>query len=53
MVTAGIITGNKSKKIRMSKMSVEYVDKFWELIDEIPEHHTFCINGTSVTFNRF
>jgi CPA1 family monovalent cation:H+ antiporter len=35
MVAAGLITGNHSKSRGMSDVTAEYVDKFWELIDEI------------------
>lgn len=45
MVIAGIITGNKSRKFGMSEMSAEYVDKFWELIDEILNTILFVLMG--------
>jgi CPA1 family monovalent cation:H+ antiporter len=35
MVAAGLITENHSKIRGMSDVTAEYVDKFWELIDEI------------------
>jgi CPA1 family monovalent cation:H+ antiporter len=35
MVVAGIITGNHGKAFGMSTTTAEYIDKFWELIDEI------------------
>ena len=53
MVTAGIITGNKSKKLGMSKMSVEYVDKFWELIDEILNTILFVLMGLQLLLIDF
>jgi len=45
MVVAGIITGNKSRDLGMSKITAEYVDKFWELIDEILNAILFVIMG--------
>ncbi|MEZ4822503.1 MAG: cation:proton antiporter [Ignavibacteria bacterium] len=35
MVAAGVITGNHGKEFGMSKVTNEYIDKFWELIDGI------------------
>ena len=34
MVVAGLITGNKGKNFGMSEITANYIDKFWELIDE-------------------
>lgn len=45
MVAAGIITGNKARDLGMSKITTEYVDKFWELIDEILNAILFVIMG--------
>ena len=45
MVTAGIITGNHSKEFGMSEITAEYVDKFWELIDEILNAILFVLIG--------
>lgn len=53
MVIAGVITGNKSKKFGMSKMSVEYVDKFWELIDEILNTILFVLMGLQLLLIDF
>ena len=35
MVAAGLITGNRSKEYGMSDLTAQYVDKFWELLDDI------------------
>ncbi len=35
MVVAGIIVGNHGVKYGMSNLTEEYVNKFWELVDEI------------------
>ena len=45
MVAAGIITGNHGRKFGMSAMTVEYVDKFWEIIDEILNATLFVLIG--------
>jgi CPA1 family monovalent cation:H+ antiporter len=45
MVAAGIITGNKSKSDGMSTVTAEYIDKFWELIDEILNAILFVLIG--------
>lgn len=45
MVAAGLITGNHSKKTGMSEMTAEYIDKFWELMDEILNAILFVLIG--------
>jgi CPA1 family monovalent cation:H+ antiporter len=45
MVAAGLITGNQSKIRGMSDVTAEYVDKFWELIDEILNAVLFVLIG--------
>jgi len=45
MVMAGIITGNKSRAEGMSNSSEEYIDKFWEMIDEIFNAILFLLIG--------
>jgi len=45
MVAAGLITGNQSKNLGMSSVTAEYVDKFWELIDEILNAILFVLIG--------
>lgn len=45
MVVAGIITGNSGKKYGMSDITAEYVDRFWELIDEIFNAILFVLIG--------
>jgi CPA1 family monovalent cation:H+ antiporter len=48
MVAAGIITGNKSKKFGMSVTTRDYVEKFWELADEILNAILFLIIGFEI-----
>lgn len=45
MVIAGLITGNHGKSLGMSNTTAEYVDKFWELIDEILNALLFVLIG--------
>lgn len=45
MVAAGIITGNHGKNFGMSEITAEYIDKFWELIDEILNAALFVLIG--------
>jgi CPA1 family monovalent cation:H+ antiporter len=45
MVAAGLITGNQGKSFGMSDITAEYIDKFWELIDEILNALLFVIIG--------
>lgn len=45
MVVAGLITGNSSKSHGMSDITAEYIDKFWELVDEILNAILFVLIG--------
>lgn len=46
MVAAGLVIGNYGKKLGgMSEISRDYLDKFWELIDEILNALLFLIIG--------
>ncbi len=45
MVVAGLITGNHGKNYGMSDITAEYIDKFWELIDEILNALLFVLIG--------
>ncbi len=45
MVAAGIITGNHSKSFGMSEVTASYIDKFWELIDEVMNAILFVLIG--------
>ena len=48
MVVAGIITGNKVKDEVMSDESIDYLDKFWHLIDEILNAVLFLFIGLEI-----
>jgi len=45
MVAAGIIIGNQAKNEAVSVQTSEYIDKFWELIDEILNAVLFVLIG--------
>ena len=45
MVVAGIITGNKSRHESMSDKTRNYIDNFWEMIDEIMNAILFLLIG--------
>jgi CPA1 family monovalent cation:H+ antiporter len=48
MVVAGLLIGNKGKEHAMSDITTEYVDKFWELIDEICNTILFVLMGLEI-----
>lgn len=45
MVVAGVITGNQGRELGMSDITRDYLDKFWELIDEILNAILFLLIG--------
>lgn len=45
MVAAGLVVGNYGKRRAMSSEDKDYLDKFWELIDEILNSMLFLIIG--------
>ncbi|MBK8467505.1 MAG: sodium:proton antiporter [Chloracidobacterium sp.] len=53
MVVAGIIVGNQGKKHAMSEITEEYIDKFWELIDEVLNALLFVIIGLELLVIKF
>ncbi|MGO4770227.1 cation:proton antiporter [Flavobacterium sp. W22_SRS_FK3] len=53
MVIAGLITGNQGKSLGMSNKTAEYVDKFWELIDEILNALLFVLIGLELLIIKF
>jgi CPA1 family monovalent cation:H+ antiporter len=48
MVVAGLLIGNKGKEYAMSDLTMEYIDKFWELIDEICNTILFVLMGLEI-----
>lgn len=53
MVVAGIITGNKSRDQVMSDVTRDYIDKFWEMIDEVLNAILFLLMGFEMLIVRF
>ena len=45
MVVAGMITGNKSREKGMSDVTRDYIDKFWEMMDEVLNAILFLLIG--------
>lgn len=53
MVIAGLITGSRSKRYAMSERSRDYLEKFWELLDEIMNALLFLLVGFEMLAIRF
>lgn len=45
MAVAGIVTGNLGRRYAMSPITRDYVDKFWELLDEVLNSVLFVMIG--------
>ncbi|MBD2768845.1 sodium:proton antiporter [Hymenobacter sp. BT664] len=45
MVVAGLIVGDKGRQLGMSDLTREYLDKFWEILDEILNAVLFVLIG--------
>jgi len=45
IVVAGLIVGNKGRRLGMSDITREYLDKFWELLDELFNAVLFVLIG--------
>ena len=48
VVVAGIIIGNKARSMAMSDVTRDYLDNFWELIDDILNAVLFAFVGLEV-----
>src|ERR1700722_8614132 len=48
MVVAGLITGNKSRAEVMSETTRDYLDKFWEMVDEFMNAILFLLIGFEI-----
>ena len=53
MVVAGLFIGNRARKIGMSTITEEYIDKFWEIIDEILNAILFLLIGMELLVINF
>lgn len=53
MVAAGIITGNKGRALGMSNTTRDYIDKFWEMTDEVLNAILFLLMGMEMLVIKF
>jgi CPA1 family monovalent cation:H+ antiporter len=53
MVMAGLITGNKSRQEGMSDITRDYLDKFWEMLDEFLNAILFLLIGFQMLVIHF
>lgn len=53
MVVAGIFIGNRGREIGMSSITEEYIDKFWEMLDEILNAILFLLIGLELLVINF
>jgi len=53
MVIAGLLLGNKGKALSMSSKSKEYINNFWELLDELLNAVLFLMIGLEITSMNF
>ncbi len=53
VVCAGIFIGNRGRSLAMSETVVDYLEKFWELIDEILNAILFLLIGIEVLVIAF
>lgn len=53
MVAAGIVTGNKGQREAMSDITKDYLNKFWELLDEILNALLFLLIGLEMLVLSF
>jgi CPA1 family monovalent cation:H+ antiporter len=55
VVTSGLLIGNRGRTFAMSDQVADYLEKFWELLDEILNAVLFLLIGVEIlvlTFNR-
>lgn len=53
MVVAGILIGNRGRALAMSEEVADYLEKFWELLDEILNALLFMLIGVEVLVIAF
>ncbi len=53
VVIAGLLIGNHGKRLAMSEETAEYIDKFWELIDETLNAILFVLIGLELVVLSF
>ena len=53
MVVAGVFIGNRGRAVGMSSVTEEYIDKFWEMLDEILNAVLFLLIGLELLVINF
>jgi CPA1 family monovalent cation:H+ antiporter len=53
MVVAGLLVGNRGRALAMSRTTVEHLDSFWEMVDEILNAVLFVMIGVEVLLLDF
>lgn len=53
MVVAGLLTGNKGRREAMSEITMDYLDKFWEVIESILNAILFMLIGLEIVIVTF
>lgn len=53
MVVAGIFIGNRGREVGISRITEEYIDKFWEMLDEILNAVLFLLIGLELLVINF
>lgn len=53
MVAAGLLIGNQATRLAMSKQTKQYVERFWEMIDEILNAFLFVLIGLELVLIPF
>ncbi len=53
MVIAGLYTGNKARRLAMSDITRDYLEKFWEVTDEILNGVLFMLIGLELVIVQF
>ncbi len=48
MVIAGLLIGNRGRRLAMSEKTIEHLDTFWELVDELLNSLLFVLIGLEV-----
>ena len=53
MVVAGLVIGNHGRTLAMSETTIEHLDSFWELVDEILNAVLFVLIGMEILLLSF
>lgn len=53
MVVAGLFTGNIGKRVAMSDITMDYLSKFWEVVDSILNAVLFMLIGLEIVVVHF